>query len=359
MSVDLFEVRQKIKTEAEHLGFTHIGIAPSTPPPHYQQYLNWIKNGMQADMDYLSRQDAVEKRGDPQQILAGCRRVISLVLPYQHPQQSLDSILPGKGKISAYARTKDYHDLIRDKLQQLENAIREYAEGEVQLKSYVDTGPILEQSYASLAGIGISGKNSCLLIQGVGSFFFLAEILTDLELPIDEPYTRDLCGTCHRCIDACPTRCIMPDRTIDASRCISYLTIENKKEIPDDLKGKISNWVFGCDVCQIVCPHNTRNNDPNVELGQPLLPEFLDLIDLFSYNEKEFSNQFGHTPLTRAKRAGILRNAAIVLGNQKCSAALPVLKHALEHEDNSAVQDACRWAIDQIENPASINLEEC
>ncbi len=358
MTVDLFKVRQRIKTEAEYLGFTHIGIAPSIPAPHYQQYLNWIKKGMHADMDYLSRQEAMEKRGDLQQVLVGCKRIISLVMPYQHPQHTLDPALSGKGRISAYARTKDYHDLIREKLIQLENTIRQYAEGEVQLKSYVDTGPILEQSYASLAGIGISGKNSCLLIQGVGSFFFLSEILTDLELPIDEPFSRDLCGTCQRCIDACPTQCILSDRTIDSSRCISYLTIENKKDIPDDLKGKIADWVFGCDVCQIVCPHNARNNDQTLELGKPLLPEFLDLIELFSYDEEAFSNRFGQTPLSRAKRTGILRNAAIVLGNQKNKVALPALKHALEHENNPAVQDACRWAIDQIENPASISPEE-
>jgi len=355
MTVDLFEVRQKIKTEAENLGFTHIGIAPSTPPPHYQQYLSWIENGLQADMNYLSRPDAVAKRGNPQQVLAGCRRIISLVMPYQPPQHALEPVPPGKGRISAYARTRDYHDLILDKLKQLENAIRVLVEGEIQIKSYVDTGPILERSYASLAGIGISGKNSCLLIQGVGSFFFLAEILTNLELPIDEPFTRDLCGTCRRCIDACPTQCILPDRTIDASRCISYLTIENRKGIPDDLKGEIADWAFGCDVCQIVCPHNARNRNQTSSLGEPILPEFLDLIELFYADEGVFSSNFGQTPLSRAKRTGILRNAAIVLGNQKYAAALPALKYAREHEDDPAVQDACRWAIDQIGSPVPIN----
>jgi epoxyqueuosine reductase len=357
MTVDLLDVRQNIKTEAKHLGFTHIGIAPSNPAPHYRQYLNWIEKGMQADMDYLSRQDATVKRGDPQQVLAGCKRIICLAMPYQRPQPALDSIPPGRGRISAYARTMDYHDVILDKLRQLENAIRQFAEGEVRLKSYVDTGPILERSYASLAGIGISGKNSCLLIQGAGSFFFLAEILTDLELPIDEPFTRDLCGTCQRCIDACPTQCILPDRTINAGRCISYLTIENRKEIPHDLKEKLGDWVFGCDICQIVCPHNTHMANKITKLGEPLLPEFLGLIELFSYDEEGFTGRFGQTPLARAKRTGTLRNAAVVLGNQKCAAALPALKHALENEGNPAVQDACRWAIGQI-NHASPSYPE-
>jgi len=355
MTVNPIEIRHQIKTEAERLGFTHMGIAPAIPAPHYQQYLDWIELGRQADMTYLSRKDAVVKRGDPQQILAGCQCIISLAIPYQHPKHAVDSVFPGKGRISAYALDRDYHDLIREKLTRLEDFIRSHTNGIVELKSYVDTGPILEQSYAELAGIGISGKNSCLLIQGAGSFFFLAEILTDLPLPVDEPYTRDLCGTCRRCIDACPTQCILPDRTINANRCISYLTIENKGEIPDALKGQIGDWLFGCDVCQIVCPHNARKTDQPMSLGEPLLPEFQDLIELFSYDENEFSKKFGQTPLSRAKRTGILRNAAIVLGNKKCTDALPILRDALESEGNSAVLDACRWAVNEIEKADQSN----
>ena len=349
MTVDPIEIRHQIKTEAKRLGFTHMGIAPAIPAPHFQQYLDWIELGRQADMTYLSREDAVIKRGDPQQILPGCQCIISLAIPYPRPQHALDAVFPGKGRISTYALSRDYHDLIREKLTQLENFIRSQTKGIVELKSYVDTGPILEKSYSELAGIGISGKNSCLLIQGVGSFFFLAEILTDLPLPVDEPYTRDLCGTCRRCIDACPTQCILSDRTIDANHCISYLTIENKGKIPDVLKGQIGSWLFGCDVCQIVCPHNARMTDQPMRLGEHLLPEFQDLIELFSYDDNGFSKKFGRTPLSRAKRTGILRNAAIALGNQKCTDALPILRDALESESNAAVMDACRWAITEIE----------
>lgn len=349
MTVDLVEFRQHIKTEAFRLGFTNMGIAPAIPAPHYQQYLDWIKTGKQAGMDYLSREDALVKRGDPQQILAGCRTIISLVMPYRRPQHAFDTAFPGKGRISAYALTMDYHKLIWGKLAQLEDAIRSYTDEEILLKSYVDTGPILEQAYATLAGIGISGKNSCLLIQGVGSFFFLAEILTDVDFPVDDPFDRDLCRTCQRCINACPTRCILSDRTIDANRCISYLTIENKGTIPDDLKGNIGHWIFGCDVCQIVCPHNARSPELRTEVCKPLLPEFMDLVELFSYDEDAFSKRFGQTPLSRAKRTGILRNAAIVLGNQKLRSALPALRNALETEDDPVIQDTCRWAINEIE----------
>jgi epoxyqueuosine reductase len=346
---DLTKLKQKIKTEAERLGFNHMGIAPALPVPHYLAYLDWVQSGCHADMDYLSREDTVAKRGDPRLILEGCQRIICLAMPYHRPQTGVVPAPKGEGRISAYAVTQDYHQVIWKKLSLLEAFIQSETKQSVGLKSYTDTGPILERSFAQMAGIGTAGKNSCLLIQGTGSYFFLAEILTDLRLPVDLPYTRDLCGTCRRCIDACPTGCILPDRTIDANRCISYLTIENKGEIPDDLKPQLGDWVFGCDICQIVCPHNAWTPPQTLELGEQIVPEYIALIDLFSVSEAEFIAKFGKTPLSRAKHRGLLRNAAIVLGIQKFSAALPTLKAALEKEEDTIVQDACRWAIQQIE----------
>jgi len=234
------------------------------------------------------------------------------------------------------------------KLSQLEAFILARSNKDIRVKSYVDTGPILERSYAASAGIGTIGKNSNLLIQGAGSYFFLAEILTNLELPIDTPLKIDLCKNCRRCIEACPTHCIQPNRTIDASRCISYLTIENKGIIPDDLKDQIGNWVFGCDVCQMICPHNAQASVEPLSLGKPLLPEFIDLLDIFSYTAETFKKKFNQTPLARAKRNGILRNAAIVLGNQGYNKALPILKDALSRESDPSVLDACDWAIAKI-----------
>jgi len=346
--MDLFDLRSAIKTEADRLGFNHMGIAPALPVPHIKTYLEWIRAEHHGDMGYLAREDTLAKRADPRLILEGCQRVICLVMPYERPETGLENAPPGKGRISAYAVTKDYHEIIWKKLSQLEAFIDANTHDTVQLKSYVDTGPILERSYATAAGIGIAGKNSCLLIQGTGSYFFLAEILTDLELPVDTPYTRDLCGTCRRCIDACPTGCIRNDRTIDARRCISYLTIENKAEIPDDLKGKTGDWLFGCDVCQIVCPHNAWTPEQNITLGERILPEHIGLLALFTLEEDTFADKFGQTPLSRAKRRGILRNAAVVLGNQRVIKALPVLQQALENEADPAVKDACRWAIQKI-----------
>ena len=346
---DLMTLKDNIKTEAHRLGFTHIGVAPAIRAPHFEAYIDWIKTGKHADMKYLSREDAVIKRGNPQQILHNCQRIISLAMPYQPPLKKLEETPPGKGRVSSYARTIDYHQVIWEKLSQLEDYIHSETNHIYHSKSYVDTGPVLERDYASLAGLGITGKNSCLIIQGIGSYFFLAEIFTDIVLPIDAPYERDLCGSCRRCIDACPTNCILENRTIDANRCISYLTIENKGEIPDNLKGYIGNWVFGCDVCQIACPHNAQTPDQIITLGNPILSEDIDLIGLFSENETSFDEKYGETPLSRAKRDGLLRNAAVALGNQKYKKALPILKQALNREEDFAVKDACRWAINEIE----------
>jgi len=342
------ELTIAIKTEAIRLGFNHIGIAPAQPVPHYDAYLNWVQAGRHADMDYLARQDTLEKRRDPDLILEDCQRVICLAMPYARPKSALDDCPPGNGKISAYAITRDYHQIIWGRLNRLEDFIQVHAGEEVRTKSYVDTGPILERSFASSAGLGIAGKNSCLIIKGFGSYFFLAEILINLPLPVDQEFTRDLCGTCQRCIEACPTGCIRDDRTIDAGNCISYLTIENKGDIPDKLKPLVGNWAFGCDVCQTVCPHNAWTPEQNLVMGKPLIPDCLDLIPLFSLDEGEFKSRFQETPLYRTKRHGMLRNAAVVLGNQKYQPALPTLKSALENEEHPALKDACRWAIQQI-----------
>ena len=349
MVTDLLALKDKIKTEALGLGFNQFGVAQADPGSHYQDYLDWIGQGYQGGMAYLSRPDAVAKRGDPKVILEGCQRIISLALPYRPPE---DQPVPlGFGRIAAYARTVDYHLPIWDKLAQLEAFIRQEAGESTALRSYVDTGPVLERGFATSAGLGQAGKNTCLIIQGTGSYFFLAEVLTDLPLPVDPPCTRDLCGTCQRCINACPTLCILPDRTLDARRCISYLTIEHKDIIPDDLKSQMGDWVFGCDICQTVCPHNAWTPEQIYPLGQNSLPAGLDLIELFTLDQAAFKRRFKDTPMERTKRKGLLRNAAIALGNQKAQKALPALRQALLNETDEGILDACRWAIQQIDSP--------
>lgn len=354
---DLLSLKEKIKTEAFRLGFNHLGIAPATPVSHSDQYKVWIGQGNQGEMAYLARPDAVAKRADPGLVLKGCTQVISLAMPYAPSETGSEITFKGKGRISAYARTVDYHTIIWNKLAQLEDVIRANAAAPVELRSYVDTGPVLERSFAVQSGIGMTGKNSCLIVQGTGSYFFLAEILTDLPLPLDAPFTRDLCGSCNRCIDACPTNCILPDHTIDAHRCISYLTIEHRGPIPDEQKSQMGDWLFGCDLCQMVCPHNAWTPEQVLPLGDPILPEFLDLVGVFDFDEESFTQQFGNTPLSRARRQGFLRNAAIVLGNQGDPAVLPVLRQALGQETDPGLLDALRWAIHQIEALQEANQE--
>lgn len=347
--LDLINLKNDIKTEAQRLGFTHVGIAPAAPVPHYDVFHQWVQAGYHGSMAYLARPDTLDKRADPGLILDSCQRVISLAIAYQPPEAPLHETPPGYGRIATYARSRDYHHIIWEKLSQLEDYVQTQSGGIAQVKSYVDTGPIIERAFAVSSGIGIPGKNTCLIVPKVGSYVFLAEVLINLELPVDPPFTRDLCESCQRCIEACPTGCILPDRTIDATRCISYLTIENKGVIPDALKGLIGNWFFGCDVCQMVCPHNARSHlQPNL-LGEPLLPECIDLVDLITWDQAAFTHTFKNTALLRAQRRGLLRNAAIVLGNQHNTQALPRLKQILAHEPDPIIQDACYWASGQIE----------
>lgn len=355
---DLIKLKDTIKTEALRLGFNHFGVAPVTPVAHYQAYLDWVESDYQGEMAYLSRPDAVAKRGDPGLIEPEVRRVLSLALPYRRPADDPAPQETGFGRISAYARTGDYHDVIWKKLDQLETFIRQAANHPVTVRSYVDTGPVLERSFASMAGLGTTGKNGCLIVQGAGSYFFLAEVLTSLALPVDEPYTRDLCGSCTRCIDACPTGCILPDHTIDANRCISYLTIEKRGRIPDDLKTPIGEWLFGCDVCQMVCPHNAWTPEQSYPLGEPQQPQWLPLEELFELDEKAFKDQFAGSALSRAGRSGLLRNAAVALGNQHAESALPALRRALAQETDDAILEACRWAIEAIESSSADEREE-
>ena len=345
----LSTLKQAIRTEAHRLGFTHFVVSPAHPVPHLQTYLAWVSAGRHADMGYLARTDTLAKRGDPGLILAGCQRVMCLAMPYNPPHAPVDETRPGYGRISAYARTTDYHLIIQEKLNALESFIHAQAGEGIGFKSYVDTGPILERAFAAQAGLGMFGKNTNLIIPKAGSYVFLAVILTDLALPPDAPLTRDPCGSCQRCIEACPTECIRADRTLDAARCISYLTIENKGIIPDPLKSQVGSWLFGCDICQMVCPHNARAASQPGALGQLRLPEFMDVVEIITWGQAEFKAVTDDTALSRARLRGLVRNAAIVLGNQREIQALPALKTRLDQETDPTIQDALQWALQQIE----------
>ena len=248
-------------------------------------------------------------RIDPTRLVPGARSVITLLLNY-YPAQTQ---LPQAPKIAKYAYGEDYHEIIRTKLQELLR-LTSARVGAVNGRGFVDSAPVLERSWALRSGLGWLGKNGNLINKGSGSFFFIATLITDLELDYDNPFAKDYCGSCTRCIDSCPTDAILPGKEIDAGKCISYFTIELKDQlIPDSMKGRFEDWMFGCDVCQDVCPWN-RFSRPNHEPGFVPVQEILQfsLRDWNELTEESFKNIFRHSPLKRAKYAGIKRNLAFI-----------------------------------------------
>jgi len=293
-----------IKQEALSLGFMSCGIAKAEFLEEEAPRLeNWLKNNHHGEMGYM--ENYFDKRLDPRLLVEGAKSVISLTLNYYTEQKQLD---PNAPKISKYAYGTDYHSVIKEKLQQLMAFIRENI-GEVDGRCFVDSAPVMDKAWAQKAGLGWRGKNSNLISKQAGSFFFLAELIIDLDLEYDNPFPTDHCGSCTRCIDACPTDAIITPYTVDGSRCISYLTIELKDEIPSEFKGKMDNWMFGCDVCQDVCPwnrfstiHEEENFTPKEELLGLSKEELVDMTD------EVFKRVFKNSPVKRTKYSGLKRN---------------------------------------------------
>ena len=241
-----------IKDKAKELGFDFCGIAKVQKLDDDAYRLEqWLNKGMHGSMKYM--ENYFELRVDPQKLVPGARSVITLLINY-FPSEKQNKSSP---KISAYAYGKDYHDVIKNKLQIFLNILHEEI-GEVHGRGFVDSAPVLERSWAQRSGLGWIGKNGNLITKGNGSFFFIATLITDLELEYDDPFIKDYCGTCTRCIDSCPTEAILPDKIVDGSKCISYFTIELKDSLPTEFSGKTGDWIFGCDVCQDVCPWNHK-----------------------------------------------------------------------------------------------------
>jgi epoxyqueuosine reductase len=295
---------QIIKTEAKNLGFMFCGIAKAEFLEEEAPRLEaWLKKGMHGEMQYM--ENYFDKRLDPRLLVEGAKSVISLGLNYYTGDAQQDPLAP---KISKYAYGADYHRVIKDKLKELLQVIHEKI-GEVNGRAFVDSAPVMDKAWAKKAGMGWIGKNTNLISKKTGSFFFLAELIVDLELEYEIAPTADHCGTCTRCIDACPTEAIVAPYIVDGSRCISYLTIELKNEIPTEFKGKMDNWMFGCDVCQDVCPWNkfsVLNKEPSFTPHHELLglskPEWEDIT------QDVFQKVFKNSAVKRTKFAGLKRN---------------------------------------------------
>ncbi|SMC95547.1 tRNA epoxyqueuosine(34) reductase QueG [Pedobacter africanus] len=304
MAANASTYSKMIKDEAFRLGFMQCGIARATFLEEEAPKLEkWLQDNHHGKMGYM--ENHFDKRLDPRLLVEGSKSVISLSLNYYPDKQQSDPEAP---KISKYAYGMDYHQVIKDKLFQLLNYIRQEI-GEVDGRAFVDSAPVLDRAWAKRAGIGWIGKNSNLINKKSGSFFFLAELIVDLELEYDHPFETDHCGTCTKCIDACPTEAILSPFVIDAKKCISYLTIELREEIDQDFKDKMDNWMFGCDVCQDVCPwnrfavpHTEPLFKPNAQLLEMKKEDWLDIT------EDVFKTIFKNSAVKRTKFKGLTRN---------------------------------------------------
>lgn len=346
-------LKQRIKDKARQLGFSLAGVTIPDPPRHYSTFEQWLAQGLHGNMNYLATEKARTRRANPREILPECKSILVLATAYPSPSGRGQG--EGEIQVASYARGEDYHTVLPARMEQLVRFIEEQVKHPIKNRYYTDTGPILERDLAQRAGIGWIGKNTCLIHPKQGSYFFISEIFLDLELEPDSPFVTDHCGTCTRCITACPTDCILPNRTLDATRCISYLTIELKDDIPVELREKIGNWVFGCDICQMVCPWNrfAPEGDPAFSDDEPLpLP-----TGELTLTPQAFNQRFKRTPVSRAKRRGYLRNVAVALGNTADMHALPVLQNAL-NDDEPMIRNHAQWAIEQINKRASDQISK-
>jgi epoxyqueuosine reductase len=337
------EITASLKAEAVRLGFGLAGITPAVAPTGFARFRDWLASGYGGTMHYLAARE--EAYAHPRHVLDGVRSIVVLAMGYRTAEP--EPVRPGQGRVSRYAWGNDYHDLIHDRLHGLADYLRELAPS-AKVRGVVDTAPLLEREFAQLAGLGWIGKNTLLLNKQHGSYFFLAALLTDQELEYDAAHEADHCGTCTACLDACPTQAFVAPYVLDARKCLSYTTIELRDAIPEELRAGHGDWVFGCDVCQDVCPWNRKapiTDEPTFAPRPTSQP--LDLIELFDLDDTEFKKRFRNTPLWRSKRRGILRNAAIVLGNQRETAAIPALTKGAT-DDEPLIREACQWALERI-----------
>jgi len=338
----------KVKSEAHRLGFNLVGVATPDSIFSIEVYENWLAADHHGEMGYLSTESARHRRADPRLILPDCESI--LVTGIHYYPQSTTSIEGLTGRTAAYAWNEDYHEALKPRLEALVTFLEKETNEPVSNRWYTDTGPVLERAMGHQAGLGWIGKNSMLINPRAGSYFLLAEILLGIPLEPDMPFTADHCGSCTRCIEACPTWCILPNRTLDARRCISYLTIELKGSIPAELRPQTGDWIFGCDICQQVCPWNQRfappKGDPAFAPRHDILS--VNLIEELALTPEAFNRKFKGSPVKRAKRRGYLRNAAVALGNSGDPAAVPALAKSLLEDPERLVRQHAAWALGQI-----------
>jgi len=334
---------ERVKALARETGFDLVGIAAPEPPPHLDFFADWVARGYAGEMAYLTGQ--VARRSDLRSAFPWARSLVCVGVQYDTPNP-YSTEAPDRGWIARYAWGDDYHDVLAALLDRLAARIEEEL-GSFRSRRYVDTGPIAEKSWAAAAGLGAYGKNTCLLHPEHGSWFFLGELVTDLALVADAP-RADMCGTCTACLDACPTQAFPAPYVLDATRCISYLTIELRGAIPEKLRAPMGRHAFGCDICQDVCPWNSRRRhhgpaafDAREGLAAP------DLDELAALDAEGFARRFRRSAVKRAKRRGLLRNVAVAIGNSGDGSKRPILERLLKDNDE-LVQEHARWALRRL-----------
>ena len=340
-------MKPAIRQRAAELGFDDCSFTTAAPPASADKLQDWIAKNHHGEMAWLERN--AEKRIDPQKVLPGAKSVICLAASYfsQNPESGIRN--PKSGEISRYAQFQDYHEVLGERLTALTGFIGALADDKVRSLWYVDTGPVLERDFAQRAGLGFTGKHTNLVSRSLGNWIFLAEILTTLELAPDAP-EKNRCGSCTRCLAACPTNAITAPFLLDARRCISYLTIELKDSIPLEFRKAVGNRIYGCDDCLAACPWNRFARDGNLMQRQARLDlASPDLIELLRLDEAGFKTRFAGSPILRTKRRGLLRNVCVVLGNTGDETALPPLKKAAADAEPLIAEHA-RWAIGEIES---------
>ena len=347
----------RLKEQARELGFGLVGVASVEASAHMDFYRAWVEDGRHGDMGYLAREDAVARRADLRRTLPSVRSAIVVGDEYFQEDPPGVPADPARGVIARYARGQDYHGAIKRRLLELHRWV-EASEGPVEGRVYVDTGPILERELAVRAGVGWFGKYTMLIHPKRGSYFFLGLLLLDLDLDADAPFEEDHCGTCRSCLDACPTGALLGRDAsgapvMDAPRCISYLTIEHRGSIPVELRPLMGNRVYGCDICQEVCPWNERFARPAKEEAYRVRegldgPSLVELADkLLVLDDEGFRELFRESAIKRAKRAGLLRNVCVALGNWGAAEAVPVLVRALGDVE-ALVREHAAWALGRV-----------
>lgn len=343
------ELKQQLKAQAHSLGFPMVGVTHPQELPQFERYQQWIEADKHAEMHYLATERALEMRKNPKNLFPATRSIFVVGMPFENPAYATHGMHANHGKITTYAYHLDYHEIIKKRLIELSQYAQTLLETPLEAKAYVDTAPLLEREIGQQAGLGWIGKNSMLINPVFGSAFFIGILLWNLDLPADAPFTGDYCGQCNRCLANCPTRAIETNRTLDANRCLSYLTIEKRGGIPEKYHQANANHVFGCDICIQVCPWNRKRKDYAVDPAYQLRESYQPILlaEELTITQAQFSKKFTKSAIKRSKWHGYLRNVIIAAGNSADPACLAPLE-TLTKSDDPVHRSHAEWSLHKL-----------